>query len=59
MQALDRETPGYGWYRNAGYPTAAHLDALAELGPTPHHRKSFGPVAAVLGKTAKARTRRP
>lgn len=33
--------PGYGWERNAGYPTSAHRAAIRELGPTPHHRKSF------------------
>ena len=50
MVRLDEETPGYGWARNAGYPTPAHLDALAELGATRHHRRSFGPVAAVLAR---------
>jgi len=40
--ALDH--PGYGWERNKGYPTAEHVAALARLGPTPLHRKSFGPV---------------
>jgi ribonuclease HII len=28
-----------------GYPTAAHCQALREYGPTPAHRRSFGPVA--------------
>jgi ribonuclease HII len=37
--------PGYGWETNAGYGTAAHLKALRNLGPTPHHRTSFAPVA--------------
>lgn len=37
--------PGYGWETNCGYGTAAHLLALRRLGPTPHHRKSFAPVA--------------
>ena len=44
MTALAQSCPGYGWERNAGYGTPEHLDALARLGPTPHHRKSFGPV---------------
>lgn len=26
---------------NAGYPSPAHQEALAELGPTPHHRLSW------------------
>lgn len=45
MRDLDVQFPGYGWARNAGYGTKAHLDALRRLGPTPHHRLSFAPVA--------------
>ena len=39
-----RTYPGYGWERNKGYPTPEHQRALAELGPTPLHRRSFAPV---------------
>jgi len=42
--ALDAEHPGYGLARHKGYPTPAHLAALAELGPSPIHRRSFAPV---------------
>ncbi|MGF1660820.1 MAG: ribonuclease HII [Rubrimonas sp.] len=35
----------YGWERNMGYGAPAHLEALARLGPSPHHRRSFAPVA--------------
>ncbi|SFR83237.1 ribonuclease HII [Sphingomonas jatrophae] len=45
MIALDAAHPGYGWARNKGYGTADHRDGLARLGPTPHHRRSFAPVA--------------
>ncbi|MEU8321329.1 ribonuclease HII [Nonomuraea sp. NPDC048881] len=31
----------YGFAENAGYPSPAHQDALARLGPTPHHRLSW------------------
>ena len=48
MAALALEFPGYGWERNAGYGTAEHRAALARLGPTPHHRRSFAPVAEQL-----------
>jgi len=48
MADLDRLFPGYGWAGNAGYPTAAHRDALERLGITPHHRRSFGPVHKML-----------
>ena len=44
MHRLARRYPGYGWDSNAGYATAAHCSALVELGPTPHHRRSFTPV---------------
>ncbi|MCB9959261.1 MAG: ribonuclease HII [Rhodospirillaceae bacterium] len=40
--------PGYGWARNVGYGTAEHLAGLARLGPTPHHRLSFRPIAAMV-----------
>lgn len=44
MARLDPRWPGYGFARHAGYPTQAHRDALARLGPCPHHRRGFGPV---------------
>lgn len=49
MRRLAERHPGYGWERNAGYPAPAHLAALVGLGITPHHRRSFAPVAARLG----------
>ena len=36
---------GYAWGTNMGYGTADHLAALGLLGPTPHHRAEFSPVA--------------
>ena len=39
-----RDYPGYGWETNKGYPTPEHQRALAALGPTPLHRRSFAPV---------------
>ncbi len=48
MARLAAGHPGYGWERNAGYGTAAHRAALAALGPTPHHRRTFAPVRDVL-----------
>ncbi len=49
MVRLATEYPGYGWERNAGYGTAEHRKALARLGVTPHHRRSFAPVRIALG----------
>jgi ribonuclease HII len=48
MRRLARRHPGYGWETNVGYGAAAHLAALARLGPTPHHRLGFAPVARAL-----------
>ena len=42
---LEREYPGYGFAKHKGYPTPEHLKALAQLGPCPEHRRSFGPVS--------------
>jgi ribonuclease HII len=42
---LDLEFPGYGLARHKGYCCPEHFEALARLGPTPLHRKSFSPVA--------------
>ena len=36
--------PAYGFERHKGYPTADHLDRLAEHGPCRLHRRSFAPV---------------
>ena len=41
MHRLAALYPGYGWERNAGYPTAAHREAIARLGITPYHRRTF------------------
>ena len=48
MVDLAQQHPGYGWERNAGYPTPEHLAALKNLGVTPAHRRSFGPVHNIL-----------
>ncbi len=49
MRRLSVRYPGYAWERNVGYPAPAHLAALDAIGVTPHHRRSFAPVAARLG----------
>ncbi|MEL6642581.1 MAG: ribonuclease HII [Pseudomonadota bacterium] len=48
MVDLAQQYPGYGWEKNAGYPTKAHIEALERLGVTPHHRRSFAPVHKIL-----------
>jgi ribonuclease HII len=55
MQDFDVQYPGYGFGRHMGYGTAQHLEALERLGASPIHRRSFGPVAAVMRGTARVR----
>lgn len=48
MEGLAGEFPGYGWEANAGYGTKQHQRGLAINGVTPHHRKTFAPIAKLL-----------
>ena len=48
MKRLGLAHPGYGFERHMGYSVPEHFEALARLGPTIHHRRSFAPVAAKL-----------
>jgi ribonuclease HII len=41
MTLLAARHPGYGWERNAGYATREHRAAMADLGITVFHRRSF------------------
>lgn len=45
---LDAVYPGYGLARHKGYCSPEHLEALARLGPTPLHRRSYAPVAQTV-----------
>ena len=49
MAELDLTFPQYGFAQHKGYPTAFHLEKLAEHGATEHHRRSFAPVKRALG----------
>lgn len=48
MWDLAQQFPGYGWETNAGYGSKKHMEALQNLGVTPHHRRSFKPVHNIL-----------
>lgn len=48
MCELALSCPQYGWEKNAGYPTQAHLRAIKEFGINEHYRKSFKPVKDLL-----------
>ena len=44
MIEMDSKYPGYGFAGHKGYGSAAHLDAIRRLGPSPIHRLTFGGV---------------
>lgn len=48
MVELDKAFPEYGFAKHKGYPTAYHLEKLAQYGATEFHRKSFAPVRRAL-----------
>jgi ribonuclease HII len=58
MHQLDARYPGYGFSIHKGYPTAAHLEALASLGPSAVHRLSFGPVRSARSIPIESPARR-
>ena len=51
MIDLCAQYPGYGFSKHKGYGSAAHMEALRRLGPSPAHRRTFAPVRAVLEGT--------
>ena len=48
MRRLHTQHPFYGWNSNKGYGTRLHVLALQERGASPHHRRTYQPVAAAL-----------
>ncbi|WP_372990581.1 ribonuclease HII [Sulfitobacter sp.] len=48
MLSLAQQHPGYGWETNMGYGSKSHIEALQNLGVTPHHRRLFKPVHNML-----------
>lgn len=50
MRELDARYPQYGLAQHKGYPTAAHLAALAEYGVISIYRRSFAPVRRLLAR---------
>lgn len=49
MEQLEDGQPDYGFARHKGYGSRSHRAALGALGPSVHHRRSFAPIAALLG----------
>lgn len=52
MAEQDEAYPGYGFASHVGYGTAAHRAALEAHGVTPLHRRSFAPIASLLGTSS-------
>ena len=50
MDKLDKEYPGYGFAAHKGYVTRAHEQALAKLGVSEIHRRSYANIAKLLNK---------
>jgi ribonuclease HII len=48
LLVLDAQYPQYGFAQHKGYPTALHLERLAQHGITPEHRRSYGPVKKLI-----------
>lgn len=57
MRDYDRLYPQYGFAAHKGYPTPEHLNRLKEYGACRAHRRSFAPVAQILGLETRPRYR--
>jgi ribonuclease HII len=49
MTDLSTRYPAYCWERNSGYGTRQHQDGLITAGVTCHHRRTYAPIARMLG----------
>lgn len=56
MAIYEQEFPGYGFARHKGYPTRQHYEAIASLGLTTIHRRSFVAEDLFLACARKSRT---
>ncbi len=48
MYSLDRQHPGYAFANHKGYGTVQHRQAIAQYGPSRHHRMTFAGVREFL-----------
>lgn len=53
MVELDAQYPGYGFAKHKGYGVEAHIAAIKKLGVCPEHRRTFEPIATILGISKK------
>lgn len=50
LLVLDQQYPQYGFAQHKGYPTALHLERLAQFGLCQAHRRTYGPVKKLLAE---------
>ncbi len=50
MAELAKQYPYYGFEKNAGYGTKAHIEGLRQYGVTPQHRRSYRPIKEFLAQ---------
>lgn len=50
MEKMDVKYPNYGFKKNKGYGTKAHMEALEKYGPCPIHRKTYSPVSKYFSR---------
>ncbi len=50
MHDQDTLCPGYRFGQHKGYGTPHHIEALTQLGVSPHHRRSYAPIKALLAQ---------
>ena len=55
MCDLAKQFPQYDWDKNAGYPTAQHLQAIDKYGINEHYRKTYRPVKERIEKNANSK----
>lgn len=48
MEKMAVTYPGYGFEKNAGYGTKAHIEGLKKIGVTPEHRRTYAPIKEFL-----------
>lgn len=50
MSEMAKQYPYYGFEKNAGYGTKAHIEGLRQYGVTPQHRRSYRPIKEFLAQ---------
>ena len=48
MKKISKNFMKYQWYKNCGYGTKVHIQAIRKFGITKYHRKTFKPIHNIL-----------